>query len=480
MKTGTLFFSRAVAALLLACLASTFTISARASAVIRVPYIDVISPIGVVPGAATFTLRVRGAGFYPGARVHWRAGTTTTILDTTVTSGTFLQAFVPADLVAFAGTATITVVNPAPIPASNPMYFPIHHPFTGPTSSADITVGAFSELQNRPIGIADFNGDGILDMAVGNACGNSVSILFGNGDGTFTAGPTLSVGLQPTGIAVADFNHDGNADLAVEDFGDATVYVFLGDGTGGFTLSQVIPALGCCPLWITTADLFDHGKLDLALSFKTFTGGFLTILSGNGDGTFATSGLTIDLPPGSQPTAIAIGDFNGDNKLDLAVTDVILNEVHILLGTGTTFTFGEVVPTEDNPAPVALGDYNGDGILDMAVANLYENSVSMFQGNGDGTFTEVNTFDVDDGPYPIEAGNFDGNEKMDLIVGNHFGNNARIWHGNGDFTFTAGAIAHAGDGPTFVNIGDFNNDGTLDYVMGSEYDDTVSVGLVAP
>jgi hypothetical protein len=471
-----------VFAVLLAAMSVAVICSTNAAATIRVPFIDVIAPIGATPGGATFTLHVRGTGFYAGAQVYWLDGTTTTILPTTVVSPTLLTAIVSANLIVKDGTVTVTVVNPsAVVPASNPMYFPIHAPFTGTISSSEVTVGGASALFNRPIGVADFNSDGILDLAVGNAGGGSVSILYGNGDGTFTAGPTLTVGNTPTGIAIGDFNHDGKADMAVEDFADATVYVFVGDGAGGFTLSQLIPDLGCCPLSIVTADFNGDGNLDLALSFKQETSGNVRVLHGNGDGTFVYPGMNLPFPqPGAQPTGIAVGDFNGDGKLDMAVSDVILGEIHILLGTGTGFTFGPIIPTAGNPAPVALLDCNGDGILDMAVTALYDSTVSVYKGDGTGGFGLVNTFAVDDGPYALAAGNFDGNQKMDLVVGNHFGNTARIWRGNGSCGFVAGSVAPAGNGPTFVAIGDFNNDGALDFVTGSEYDDTISIGLNIP
>lgn len=462
--------------LLSCCLAMTMTATA---AVVPVPYIDSTWPISATPGGAGFLLTLWGTEFVSGATVNWTVGCTTTPLHAIFISSIEVQAEVPSSLIATAGTATITVVNPAPIPSSNPVFFTISNAFTPSISATNYTVGAFSTLFNRPIGVGDFNHDCILDLAVGNAGAGTVSILKGLVGGGFAPGPVYTVGLQPVGIAVADFNHDGWLDLAVANFGDATVDVLLG-GPGGFTLFSTL-SFGCCPRDIKTADFDGDGKLDLVVvGYDGYTP-WVRIFKGNGNGTFVPP-VNIALPGSIQPTGVSVGDFNGDGFLDLAVTDVLANHVRILGGPG--FTSGPTIPTLDNPAPVALGDFTGhaaagSGTLDMAVSNLYENSVSIFQGSSTGPFSLWNTFPVGDGPFAISAGNFDGNQYLDLVVGNHFGNTATIWHNGGPagFAFTPVATAPAGDGPVFVAIGDFNGNGKMDYVTGAEYNNTVTVGL---
>jgi hypothetical protein len=451
------------------------------AAMLPVPYIDSTWPISATPGGAGFLLTLWGTEFVSGAVVNWTVGCTTTPPHTIFISSIEVQVQVPSSLIATAGTATLTVVNPAPIPSSNPVFFAISNPFSPSVSATNYPVGEFSTLFNRPIGVGDFNHDCILDLAVGNAGADTVSILKGLTGGTFGPGPVYSVGLQPVGIAVADFNHDGWLDLAVANFGDGTVDILRG-GVGGFTLSSTL-SFGCCPRDIKTADFDGDGKLDLVVVGYNGSTPWVKIFKGNGDGTFM-SPVNISLPGSIQPTGVSIGDFNGDGFLDLAVTDVLANHVRILYGGSTGFTYGPTIPTLDNPAPIALGDFTGhaaggSGTLDIAVSNLYENSVSIFQGSSAGAFSAWSTFAVDDGPFAISAGNFDGSQYLDLVVGNHFGNTATIWHNSGPagFTFTAVATAPAGDGPTFVAIGDFNGNGKMDYVTGAEYNNTVTVGL---
>ena len=224
--------------LFLSCfLVMTLTVAAAVS--VPVPYIDLISPISAVPGGPAFVLTVRGTEFVKGATITWTIGSTTESTPAIFVSATEVQAQIPPAFIATAGTATVRVVNPAPIPTSNPVFFTIHAPFSAPIVATNYTVGAFSTLFNRPIGVGDFDGDGILDLAVGNAGANTVSIMKGSATGTFSLLTTTPVGLQPVGIVVADFNHDGNADLAVTDFSDGSTYILLGSGSGTFTTSEI-------------------------------------------------------------------------------------------------------------------------------------------------------------------------------------------------------------------------------------------------
>ena len=193
--------------------------------------------------------------------------------------------------------------------------------FTAATGSP-ITVGTFPE----GIVTGDFNGDGKADLAVATISSNSVSILLGNGDGTFRT-PT-TVGISPLQVVVADLN---GADLAVTNQGSNTVSVLLGNGMGGFTVAPGSPvAAGSGPFGIATADVNGDGHADLAVT--NLNSNSVSVLLGNGDGTFvADPGSPITV--GNLPIGIATGDFNGDSKPDLAVTKQNSNTVRVLLNT---------------------------------------------------------------------------------------------------------------------------------------------------
>jgi hypothetical protein len=173
--------------------------------------------------------------------------------------------------------------------------------------------------------VGDFNGDGKLDIALtGGGYGmntvNEVMILLGNGDGTFSLAPnsTFATGNDPWAIVAADFNGDGKLDLAIANQGGSTLTILLGNGDGTFTPSSGSPvAVGRNPYALAAADLNSDGKLDLVVANSTDS--TLSILLGNGDGTFTPAASSpVALP--SPPTSIAVGDFNGSGRLGLAVT----------------------------------------------------------------------------------------------------------------------------------------------------------------
>jgi len=234
------------------------------------------------------------------------------------------------------------------------------------------TVAASPATGSRPymVVVGDFNNDGRQDLAVTNFGGDTLTILLGNGDGTFTAAASPNAGNYPESIAVGDFNGDGKQDLVATNQQDNTVTILLGNGDGTFT-SAGSAATGNVPLSVVVGDFNGDGKQDLAVA--NYQSNTVTILLGNGNGTFTAAS---SLPSTSNPPlSLAVGDFNQDGKQDLAVS---LNNpatqtgaVTILLGNGDgTFTAESVSPaTGAYPILIVSGDFNGDGMPDLAVAN---------------------------------------------------------------------------------------------------------------
>ncbi len=187
--------------------------------------------------------------------------------------------------------------------------------------------GAFNQVQQniQISGISsvagDFNGDGKLDLVIDGA-----AILLGNGDGSFTQGLPVSVGAGASFTVVGDFNGDGRLDLAVCDLGN-TITILLGNGDGTFGVPTTT-LVGNQPDAIVTADFNNDGKLDLAVA--NYADGTITLLLGNGDRTF-TQAAGSPYPVGHGPSQIVAADFNGDGKLDLAVTNLTDGTVSILL-----------------------------------------------------------------------------------------------------------------------------------------------------
>ena len=208
-----------------------------------------------------------------------------------------------------------------------------------------------------------------MDIAALN--GNTVVMLLGNGDATFTQASSSPTGQYPSSIAVADFNHDGKADLAIQNGGDGTITMLLGAGNGTFTsAANVISTQSYSPL--VAGDFNGDGKSDLAISFQDSNTGAnsLMVFLGNGDGTFqAVSSLTTD--GGTENYTITAADFNGDGRSDLVFGDD--NNVSILLSKGDgTFTLAASTPgatTAPSYFAMMTGDFNGDGVPDIATAD---------------------------------------------------------------------------------------------------------------
>ena len=241
------------------------------------------------------------------------------------------------------------------------------------------------------VAIADIDGNGANDIIVSNAFSNSVIVFLGTGFGSFSGGILSTTGSSPSGVAVADFNGDGKLDLATSN-NDGTASILLGLGNGAFlpaTSINLSPnANSTCgdPDAIAVADLNGDSKKDIAIAC---TGGTVSILLGNGNGTFATpvSYSTLNGTAGSGPEAIAIADLDGVNGPDVVIADTS-NAAVILLNNGNG-TFGTAtasstvcVTAGSGAFGVAAADFNGDSKPDLAVANSIDGTVSILLNSG--------------------------------------------------------------------------------------------------
>jgi hypothetical protein len=315
----------------------------------------------------------------------------------------------------------------------------------------------------------DFNGDGISDLAVPSEFNETVTVLLGNGDGTFqTVAESSTVGNSPSSEAVGDFNGDGKLDLVVVDSRLGIAQMLLGNGDGTFT-STAGPETGTTPSSVAVGDFNGDGKLDLAVANSGSN--TVTILLGKGDGTFTPAASPAT---GTTPCWIAVGDFNGDGKADLAVANSSSNTVTILLGNGDgTFTGAASPATGTAPNSIAAGDFNGDGKQDLAVANGSSNTLTILLGNGDGTFTPTASPATVPSPSLLQVGDFNGDGKVDLATNNLNVGTLSILLGNGDGTFSAVANppsyypVSSSNGPSAqsIAVADFNGDGAADIAV---------------
>jgi FG-GAP-like repeat/Domain of unknown function (DUF4214) len=329
--------------------------------------------------------------------------------------------------------------------------------------------------QSRPAAVAvgDFNGDGKLDFVTANNNSASVSVFLGHGDGTFADPANYGVGSQPSAVVVGDFNGDGKPDLAVANANafavGNSISVLLNRGDGTFQ-DPVNFGAGVAPSALAVGDFDGDGKLDLAV-VNTFSSN-VGVLLGHGDGTFADP---VFYQTGSQPRAITVADFNGDGKPDLAVANSQSNTVTILLNRGQgTFQANPTVTVGTSPVAIVAADFNGDGQPDLAVANAggfsaadgpNGGNVSVLLSNGDGTFQPAVNYAADFAPSALAVGDFDGDGRLDLMAANQGSNTVSLLPGRGDGTF-GGAIGFtAGANPSALAAGDFDGDGFADLVV---------------
>ena len=320
-----------------------------------------------------------------------------------------------------------------------------------------------------------------LDLAVANTFANTgddtVSILLGNGDGTFGTKTDFGAGNNPKPVTVGLFNGDSNLDLAVANLLDANVSIMLGNGDGTFGTKTDFKT-GDVPVHVAVGHFNGDSNLDLAVANENdefpVVESNVSILLGNGDGTFGTK---TDFGVGKRPGSVAVGHFNGDSNLDLAVANSNDNDVSILLGNGDG-TFGTKTDfgVGNFPIFVAVGLFDADSDLDLAVS-LLNDGVSILLGNGDGTFGGANNFGGGFGAAEIAIGDFNGDSNLDLAVAIRDEDHVSILLGNGDGTFGTKTDFGAGDGPESVAVGLFNSDSILDLAVVNNLSDNVSILL---
>ena len=277
----------------------------------------------------------------------------------------------------------------------------------------------------------DFNDDGKLDLVTCNSGSDSVSVLLGNGDGTFKDQIVNPTGGQPFRMVVGKFTPDSHLDLAIIHNVTTLLTILRGTGDGRFQELQRIN-LDKTPTGIITADFNGDQNLDIAVSLRHDR---ILIFSGSGQGFFM---LTHDFDPGDTPTSIIAVDLNGDNTLDMVVANngIIGKSIATFIGTGDgRFKKAQNKRTPLSPFLVRARDFSGDGILDLVIIYGERNTLGFLRGQKDGTYADPKHFGAEGGPADMVIGDYNHDGNLDLAVPNNLSHNLSIILGRGDGTF---------------------------------------------
>ena len=330
------------------------------------------------------------------------------------------------------------------------------------------------EVEDDPISVfsIDFNNDGANDLVTAN-WGDwwDVSVLLGNGDGTFQSAVNYVPGRYATSVFSIDFNADGHNDLAVANEDANRVSILLGNGDGTFQSTVNCDVAGIEPKSVFSIDFDGDGHNDLATANGNSSN--VSILLGNGDGTFQSA---VNYPAGGGPYSVFSIDFDGDGHNDLATANRNSSNVSILLGNGDgTFQSAVNYAVGDAPFSVFSIDLDGDGDVDLATANFGSGSVSILLGNGAGSFQSAVNYAVGDDPFSTFSIDFDGDGDNDLATANRGSSNVSILLGNGDGTFQSAVNYPAGGAPYSVFSIDLDGDGDNDLAVANAFSNNVSI-----
>jgi hypothetical protein len=403
-------------------------------------------PAAKSPGGHSFVLTVNGNGFTPESLVRWNGS----VRKTTFVSNIQLKAKIRSSDLAAASSALVTVSNPGRHHSSNPV------PFQVTTPEQTITMEVIPTNFSGNATAADLNGDGIPDLIVAQS--SSLIIAFGEGNGKFQQSQVIPLPSTPSSVTLGGFgscSKSGKPDIALVANG---VMLLHNNGQGVFDKIRTVTRRAFSSL--AAADLDGDGWLDL-VGTQQSAPGYVFVILRDANGRFKAP---VRYRTGKDPNSVAIGDFNRDGIADLAVLNSTDDSISILLGNGDgTFqrqTIYSAGSTGDFPYPLLVADFNGDGKLDLArAAALFTAGTGVLLGNGDGTFQPVR--DYGSSSYGLVTGDFTGDGILDLAMGLN-GTGTGILLGKGDGTFPILDNFDFQDRGFGVSVADFNNNGRLD------------------
>jgi hypothetical protein len=345
---------------------------------------------------------------------------------------------------------------------------------------AQTRLAGLNQQQIYAIATADVDGDGRLDAVVDGfdpgAMGGDpvIGVMLGRANGSLGPATNYAMpGFGPlSGIATGDFNGDGSPDAVVGSPFEEGIAISLNDGEGAFQPPSIIAAEFSYESFVV-GDFDGDDRLDIA----AVGGAAYSVFLGNGDGTFAPA---MTEPIDEWALGLAGGDFDDDGIVDLALGNLDGSTVRILLGDGDG-TFTATTPVDLGPLSpescgcveswgVAAGDLNGDGRDDIVVSDRFENRLFSVLSNADGTFTPQGPFTTgnEGNPVTVALGDLDADGKLDAVTADYLENTGTVLSGHGDGTFTAALEVDAGPSPYANAIADIDGDGKPDLLFADQ------------
>ncbi|QEC49521.1 VCBS repeat-containing protein [Baekduia soli] len=324
---------------------------------------------------------------------------------------------------------------------------------------------------------ADFNADGRTDLADVNNGAANVSVLLRQPTGGFASefGSPFAVGTLPDAMTVADFNGDGRPDLAVGNYNADSVSSLLRQPGGGFTSEGDITVAGHSTA-VAAADFTGDGRPDLATTKESANK--VSILVRGVGGSF---GIGPAPATGASPEDLTIADFNGDGKPDIATANLVSDSVSVLLGQGSgNFSSEGDITVPGHSRGIVAADFNGDGRPDLAVTKFNINQVSILLRKASGGFAEEagTPFDVGSDPRGVVAADFNHDGRPDIAIANHGSRNVSVLLRNaaGGFTPDPSSPLPTAGAASRIDAADINGDGKTDIVSANE--DTANLSVL--
>ena len=319
----------------------------------------------------------------------------------------------------------------------------------------------------------DLNLDGEPDLISANAKNNTLTLLYGKGDGSFRTGLTINTGAEPTMSAVGDINQDGVPDIVVNARGQEMFLVFLGKGNGKFR-PPLQTKTGKVPLNIILGDYNEDGILDAAV---TLTFSKMEIYMGTGDGRFKKGETYLT---GSRSFSGVTEDFDEDGHLDiaLAASSSSASSIRLFMGNGDG-TFQKAARLAEKMVPLAIisSDMNDDGKNDLVFASGQGDNIYLLTSNGDGSFEEPMAFSGGGGPFALTTSHFNPDKLKDVAVGNSRSSSFSmiIRNPNGSFKFPTRDYVVEGGTPLAITSGDYNHSGMQDIAVSSNAKNIIEI-----